>query len=317
MNNTKYLLLMLFSLTSVLAVNNPPTSPLATCSQIENDVKRLACYDEISNFHKQTTRNVSNGIVHEDDFDFPPLYADLEEPRLFVSLGSSQFLNKSFSTMLFGSGSRIQLKEFETKNHSKYKLNAIGMVTALFDVTSVGVLNNSGGVLINTDFVLGGELERSFSKDTALRFKYYHKSTHLGDEFLINNPEYLNSRVNLSYEAIELMGLHQLNNWSLYSGVSAIVRSEPRSLNNFQIQSGLQFKKHTINGITPIFGLDLKSWQANNWNPNISIKAGFEFQTFFDNPLQLTFDFYNGQSPYGQFFREDYRYLGLSINHFW
>jgi hypothetical protein len=313
-NFNKCLLMLLFSVTPVWAVDDEPVATqMIKCSQIDNDKSRLACYDK--NMMVGVKKN--NKVINVDEFNFPPLYADLEEPRLFVALGSSDFLNKNFSTMLFGTGSRIHIKTFKTNKNKKYKLNAIGMITSLFNVNSVGVLNNSGGVLINTDFVLGGELVHSISDKSAFRFKYYHKSTHLGDEFLINNPSYLDKRVNLSYEAIDLVGLHQFENWSLYSGVSAIVRSEPRSLNKFQVQSGIQYVGNTHHGITPILGLDLKSWQANNWNPNLSLKAGFEFNTFFATPLQLTLDIYDGKSPYGQFFNDDYKYIGLSINHYW
>jgi hypothetical protein len=299
------------------------TLQISNCFKIQNSSKRLSCYDktaqstdELKTIENTKAQNQTD-VTNDSEFKFPPLYADLEEPRLFVGLGNSHFLNKDFNTMLFGSGSKINIKTLKTKENSRYDLNVIGMVSSLFDVTSVGVLNNSGGVLINTDFILGAEITHSFLENSAIKFKYYHKSTHLGDEFLINNPFYLQNRVNLSFEAIEIVGFHRFNNVETYLGGSMIVRSEPRSLKKFKLQSGIQYKGEQYWGMTPIIGLDIKSWQANNWNPNLSLKAGIEFNPGFNKPLQLMLDVYNGQSPYGQFFKDDYRYLGISINHFW
>jgi len=108
-----------------------------------------------------------------------------------------------------------------------------------------------------------------------------------------------------------------MNNWGGYLGGSAIVRSEPGNLDKFQLQAGLQYIGNSRKWFTPIFGLDFKSWQASNWHLNTSMKAGFEYSGFLDKPLQFMLEYYEGKSPYGQFYTEDLSFFGFSVNHYW
>jgi hypothetical protein len=302
--------------TSISAAQNKPfIQSLEKCREYVNNKARLACYDQIKSDDTELIAQKQN--VENRAGNMPVLIADLEEPRIFTSFGSLDFRGENLNAILLGLGTRVKMKTFDfSKNNQDVDFNVIGMIKSQFDVEDIDTRNNRGGALINTDFMVGGELVKAYDTG-SLRLKYYHRSTHLGDEFLIDNPEFLDNRLNLSYEAFDLLYYRNLNRWGAYLGGSVIVRSEPGSLESFQAQIGAQYRGEKSNWYTPVFGLDVKSWEASDWHANVSIKAGIEISGFFDRPLQLLFEYYDGKSPYGQFFKEDLSFIGFSVNHYW
>jgi len=285
---------------------------LASCRGISNSESRLDCYDQIGS---KVNTSFQTGL--QPQLKMPVLLADLEEPRIFAAYGRMDFLNENNNTILLGVGTRAKLKTIKIpKIRQSVDFNMIGLIKSQFDVSELSTRNNRGGALINTDFMIGGELVKNFSQGN-LRLQYKHQSFHLGDEFLIDNPFYLENRLNLSYETIDLLAFRKLNNWGTYFGTGFIVRSEPGNLAKIKLQTGVQYHGVKREWFTPIFGLDFKSWGESNWHLNTSIKAGVEFYGFLDQPLQLMFEYSEGKSPYGQFINEDFEFFGLSINHFW
>jgi len=297
------------------AENSSIQKSLTDCRQYEDNQQRLACYDNIEK--KSPTTPIKDNKPDASLLNMPVLLADLEEPRLFGSYGRMNFLNKDNNVVLLGIGTRSKLKTIEIpKIHQSVDFNIIGMIKSQFDVSQLDTRNNRGGALINTDFVVGGELVKNFRKG-SLRLKYAHQSFHLGDEFLIDNPSYLDNRINLSYETLDLLGFRKFNQWGIYAGGSFIVRAEPGGLDKFKVQTGFQYHGRKRKWFTPLFGADFKSWGETNWQVNTSIKAGVEFYGFLDKPLQFMFEYYDGKSPYGQFIYDDLKFVGFSINHYW
>lgn len=299
----------------VSAEQNTLNNSLEQCRQIDDNDKRLSCYDAIG--QKSQLKELSPAISEETNTPIPYLLADLEEPRLFGTYGRINFLNKDINAVLLGVGLRSKLKTINIpKINQSVDFNMIGLIKSQFDVSELDTRNNRGGALINTDFMVGGELVKNFDKGN-LRLKYTHQSYHLGDEFLIDNPFYLENRLNLSYETIDLLAFRKFNNWGAYLGASFIVRSEPGAIDKFKLQTGIQFHGRKREWFTPLFGLDLKSWGETDWTVNTSFKAGVEFYGFLDHPLQFMIEYYDGKSPYGQFIYDDLDFFGVSINHYW
>lgn len=313
MTKTNYLIFSLLFTSSIFAQNHPVDSSLADCRLLDDNQQRLDCYDNIG----KTTDKLESDEQSSPLMKMPVLIADIEEPRIFASYGQMDFLNKDFNAVLIGVGTRAKLKTVEIPRiNQSVDFNMIGLIKSQFDVSELDTRNNRGGALINTDFMIGGELVKNF-RQGSLRLKYSHQSYHLGDEFLIDNPFYLENRLNLSYETLDLLAYRNINNWGAYFGGALIVRSEPGAIDKFKVQTGFQYQGNKRDWYKPLFGVDFKSWGETDWSLNSSVKAGIEVYGYLDQPLQLMLEYYDGKSPYGQFINDDLKFVGLSINHYW
>ncbi len=292
---------------------------LAICQSIASDSARLDCFDKLV----KKSMNDDSTISQIKDKDtqknskkkqnhFPNLIADINEPNLFISLGNLDFLGGSSRAVLLGVGKRHAIKDFEFNHGGSLAFNIFGQIRSQFDVNELDTRNNRGGALINTDFSVGGELVKSLDQ-WNWRFSYTHRSTHLGDEFLIDNPEFLEQRINLSYETVKWDAHKNIKNWDLYAGLGFITRSEPGNLDKLMWQAGWQFQGNRWHNFRPVWAVDLTSWGAYDWNINVNMRAGVEINNLTQSPFHLLFEYQDGHSPYGQFFTEDLTFSGITL----
>lgn len=286
---------------------------LKHCQTLMDNDKRLDCYDQIKQVDEVNNQSPSQTKPRSQ---FPDLIADLDESNLFISYGSLDFLGRSFNSVLLGGGKRQSVRSFKWADRRPLSFNVFGQIRSQFDVSELDTRNNRGGALINTDFSVGGELVQSLDH-WNWRFSYTHRSTHLGDEFIIDNQNYLQDRINLSYETIKWSAHTRLKNWDLYAGAGLITRSEPGNLDKIMWQLGWQYAGKKWHGFKPVWAVDLKSWGAYDWNINVNMRAGVEIDQWTDRPFQLLFEYHDGHAPYGQFYTEDLTFAGLTFLQNW
>ncbi|MDP1558190.1 MAG: DUF1207 domain-containing protein [Nitrosomonas sp.] len=174
--------------------------------------------------------------------------------------------------------------------------------------------------LVNSDFIAS-----AYSSVRAGQFsafgRIYHQSSHLGDEFLLRKIGSQFERVNLSYEGADLRLSYEFPyGVRLYSGGGGLFHKEPSALKVWMTQSGIEFRspwRMDFVSMRPIAAADVKNYQQNNWNADVSARAGVEFENFqvLGRKLQLLVEYYNGHSPSGQFFRNKVEYLGLGAHY--
>jgi hypothetical protein len=173
--------------------------------------------------------------------------------------------------------------------------------------------------LINTDFI--ASIYSSMRAGNASAFaRIYHQSSHLGDEFLLRKLTDLD-RVNLSYEGIDLRLSYELPyGVRVYGGGGGIFHKEPSTIKPWSIQYGIEFRspwRLDIARVRPVLAIDMKNYEQNNWNADLSVKAGFQFEDFqvFGRRLQFFAEYFNGNSPTGQFFKEKVDYMGIGAHY--
>lgn len=177
--------------------------------------------------------------------------------------------------------------------------------------------------LQNTDFFVGG-YGAVRHKNLSLIVRYFHQSSHLGDEFLLDNPAYYNGlRQKISYEQLDgIVSLDLLKRtFRLYAGAGYLTDIEPSTLGRWIFQYGAQYHGptlwHTTNTVwSPVAGIDVKNWSQNNYDTDISARAGLEVTNgHADSPrFQFLLEFYRGHSYYGQFFVNDIQYVGFGVH---
>jgi hypothetical protein len=183
-------------------------------------------------------------------------------------------------------------------------------VFSLFD------LDAPSSDLVNTDYLVALPLAYRAGDFSALA-RYYHQSSHLGDEFLIDNRV---ERINLSYEAVDLRLAYQVAEWlRLYGGGGYIVRRDPEDLKPWSTQMGVELRspKAFFGGtLRPLAALDVQYREQNDWHADVSVRAGVQFEklSILDRRVQVLLEYFNGYSPNGQFYREQIEYIGLGVH---
>ncbi len=188
----------------------------------------------------------------------------------------------------------------------------IGIQAGAWSVFNLGAedMINDWAQLVNTDYLIGIPLTYSFD-NWSFRLRIYHKSDHLGDEFIQDHPDF--ERLNPSMEAIDFIAQYQITDGLRpYLGPGVIVRDdETFRMDWFYIHYGIEgrafgqkFFRHKLYG-TPFIALDFQNWQAVDWRLSFSGMIGYEFSKLQGVGRKFRFygKYHNGYSD-GQFFKE-------------
>lgn len=241
---------------------------------------------------------------------FRPLLADPKQPQFFASVGRFKSQGTLFTMAESGFGETFGLYRFSSAREGDgLQLSVEASLVARFDMST------ASSDLINADYTLGLPLTYRHGA-SSIRFRVYHQSSHLGDEFLqsANPPD----RVNLSYEAVEF--LYSLEGHGLrgYAGGEYLIRQDPKDLAPGSAHWGIEYR-----GSSPLFwrgrplvAVDWKSFEEHAWAIDTSVKAGLEFGQ--PNPghrrLRLMAEWYQGFDPRGQFYMNKVNYFGLNVS---
>jgi len=197
------------------------------------------------------------------------------------------------------------------------QLSLAGGVFAQFD------LGSASYDLINADYLIGLPLTIRSGAFSA-RFRVYHQSSHLGDEFLLRSTH--PTRENLSFEAGEVLLSEDLGPLRVYGGGEYYIAREPSDLPKQLGHGGLEVRPPgglrfgSIGTARLIAGGDVKIVKPDaKWRYGISARAGLEIGRGREGPepsrrWSLLYEFYDGPSPYGQFFQSDVRLMGVGLH---
>lgn len=256
-------------------------------------------------------------VAFPQDQIFCPLVADPKEPRSFVTLLRGTFrsvanpFGQGTNIASVGLGDAFGLFRWGGPEPSEgVQLDVAGSIFAQFDL---GAPSND---LINADYIIG--LPLTFRRGGfSTRLRVYHQSSHLGDEYLLRSDDI--DRENLSFEAVELLLSQELGPLRAYFGGEQIFRREPATLPSRLYHGGAELRTGRAGSVQIVSGLDLKSTDLHDWSPAISGRVGLEIARYGSGGhpgrlLTLMLEFYQGPSPYGQFFQDDISYVGIGLH---
>ncbi len=190
------------------------------------------------------------------------------------------------------------------------QLDVIGSIFAQFDL---GAESND---LINADYIIGVPL--TFRRSGfSTRVRLYHQSSHLGDEYLLRGEDI--ERENFSFESIEFLLSQEIGLLRVYAGGERTLRREPETVAAKLFHGGVELRTGRAGSAQLVGGVDIKSTERHDWSPAISARIGLEVAR--SSPgghparlITLMVEFYDGPSPYGQFFQDDISYLGVGLH---
>lgn len=241
---------------------------------------------------------------------FQPLIADPKQPRFFVSAVRFSSVGVTYTMAPVGFGETFGLYRLAGRREGDgLQLSVEGALFAQFN------LSTPSYDLINADYTIGIPVTYRHGAN-SLRFRIYHQSSHLGDELLLsaNPPE----RVNLSFEALELLYSGEWRGWRIYAGGEYLIHKEPSDLKALSAHWGIEYRgrKALLWNGRPLGGVDMKSLEEHDWSIDISVKAGLEFGH--PDPghrrLRLMAEWYKGFDPHGQFYVNKVEYYGVEVS---
>jgi len=250
-------------------------------------------------------------------------FVPLPTGELFCTLLADPKAHRSFASVVHGTAGDFPSTigavgigdRFGIVRWGAFQLGLAGSVFSQFD------LNAPSYDLINADYIIGLPLTvryRGFSG----RLQLYHQSSHLGDEFLLRTQV---DRENLSFEAIEAMLSQEIGPIRIYGGGERLLSPSPDDLGAWVTQGGLELRPGAallrvgmLGSARFIAGTDVKVVEEQDWEAGISVRAGFEVSRAEAAPApisrwQLLFEYYDGPTPYGQFFRRELSYWGVGL----
>jgi hypothetical protein len=123
----------------------------------------------------------------------------------------------------------------------------------------------------------------------------------------------------MSFESIELILSQAFGPVRVYAGAETLFNREPADLDAHVVHGGIEARSAPGRSMGLLAAVDAKSSQEQDWKPALSARAGLEIGWARDvghppRRLQLLIEFYDGPSPYGQFYREQVRYIGAGLH---
>jgi hypothetical protein len=248
---------------------------------------------------------------------FCPLLADPKEARSFISFLRGTFRSlddpsgKGTSIGSVGLGDSFGLVRWNGSTRGEgVQFDVVGAIFAQFD------LGTESNDLINADYIIGLPLTVRKRGFTA-RARVYHQSSHLGDEYLLRSEDI--ERENLSFESLEIIASQEMGPLRVYAGGELLFRREPETLPSRLAHAGVELRTGRAGPIQLVAGVDFKGTEEHDWSPATSARVGLEAARGErgGHPVRLItlmLEFYQGPSPYGQFFQDDISYVGVGLH---
>ena len=180
-----------------------------------------------------------------------------------------------------------------------------GGVWSVFDNNALGT------ELVNTDYYVGFPLTYAINR-WSFRWRVYHVSSHLGDEFLVNHPGY--DRKNPSMESMDFFISCQINDHiRVYGGPGWVMHSDCSfTYKHYYIEYGAEFRflgarfhRKKLYG-TFFLAAHVENWQFQKMDFNETYVLGYEISKLqgIGRKMRIFIEYHHGYSDEGHFQKE-------------
>jgi len=251
------------------------------------------------------------------DETFCPLIADPKQQRSFLAFQRGEFATLDLPDVEATSIGAIGLADAfgilrwgGRRAGDGFHLALAGAIFAQFDLGTASV------DLINADYLVALPLTWRRGGLSA-RFRLYHQSSHLGDEYVLRGTDI--RRENLSFESIEALFSAEAGPMRLYGGGETLFSRDPEAIDRLLAHAGFELRAGVRRTFSMLAGLDLKFSEQQEWRRALSARAGLQIAPLArsGHPIRrvlLLAEYYDGPSPYGQFFLDAIRYAGIGVH---
>ncbi len=252
---------------------------------------------------------------------FQPLIADPRQPQYYAEYRMGDDIMGD-NTIAVALGDEFPIFRWRDvwPAHGDLQIGILSGIWSVFNMQNPH--EDEFAELVNTDYLLGFPLSYAFDA-WSMRLMLYHISSHLGDEFLVNNPGFIPQRVNPSFEAFEWITSYQLTSgFRFYGGPGFVLHSDSTfSLKTFYLKYGTEMrllgKKHHYHRLygTPFLAVNAQNWQVNHWQFDFTGMLGYEWSKLqgIGRKLRIYGKYLNGYGE-GQFFKERTSFFAVGFS---
>lgn len=236
---------------------------------------------------------------------FEPLVAVVREPHFSIRKEDYSGGNGNFNAGSVSFGDYLPLVGYNFDEDRQLQFQIDGALFATYN------LDKPSYDLFNTDYIFG--LSAAYRDEGfSTRLRLYHMSSHLGDEFLIENKYF--DRQNSSFEDVQLTVAYEKFGLRGYLGGGVICRSKSiDDLDPLSVRNGLEYRLPLYQSIDLLLAVDLSISQRTDWNLTRSTLFGFVLLQNESREVRFMGSYYGGNSPQGQFYKERIEYVGFGI----
>ena len=250
---------------------------------------------------------------------FAPLIAD---PRQVTNSAALRFndkaIGKHVGAVSFGDDFIIYRWRDLWRWHGDLEWGIEAGIFAVFD------LDNPQSCHTNTDFYVAALVNYALDR-TSFRFRLWHQSSHLGDEYLLCLPNPHQYRKNLSDEGVDLFVSYQLcRPIRVYAGIGDIFdRDKSFPEKPIYVEFGSEIRvfgeRDCFNKlyVQPFFAMHFRCWQEHNWSLDQTYCLGVEWSKIqgVGRKFRIFGEYHDGFSKEGQFLRCRTHYAAIRLEY--
>ncbi len=195
----------------------------------------------------------------------------------------------------------------------------LGIQAGIFSVFD---LDNIEACMVNTDFFAAALATYAFDR-WSFRFRWWHLSCHLGDEFLLCNPDF--DRYNLSDEGVDFFASYQFGYAVRVYGGLGYIYSRDREFPEQPLYAEAGSEIRVFGGkdrfnrlyVQPFLAMHFRAWEEHDYDIDQTYALGVEWSKLqgVGQKFRIFIEYHNGYSKEGQFVRQRSDYVAVKVNY--
>ncbi|AGT71771.1 hypothetical protein O179_02120 [Chlamydia trachomatis] len=248
---------------------------------------------------------------------FSPLVADTRQATNSAGIRfNDEVVGKRVGSATFG-GDFIFLRLFDiSRFHGDMDIGLQGAVFSVFD------LDHPEACMVNSDFFVAALCNFAVNK-WSYRFRLWHLSSHLGDEFILANQLPPKKRYNRSDEAVDFFASFRYTlQIRVYGGIGYIIsRDLTFPEDPLYFEGGIELRPFGLREdnlhAQPVFAMHFRFWEEHDFSIDQTYIVGMEWSKFQDvgRKVRAVLEYHQGFSHEGQFVREECDYYGFRLSY--
>lgn len=166
----------------------------------------------------------------------------------------------------------------------------------------------------NVDYRVSCLFHHRVDEWQSFRIRFFHVSSHLGDDYMIRNgiSSYFPNPTN--YEQLDFLWSFTEGGLRYYGGAGMVVRPETIR-KRFSAQAGFFYEKGIPSKWPLGFfgGADLKLMAEHDFNPGLKVGAGLRVGEPRGHPVRFMIEFFRGNLPYSPLESSEVAWLGMGV----